>query len=76
MTWHILGSGSLGTLWACRLAQAGLDVRLLLRDEARLAAYHQAGGLTLVTQSQPRTCALPAELASAPDPIQRLLVAC
>lgn len=76
MTWYILGSGSLGTLWACRLAQAGLDVRLLLRDEARLAAYRQAGGLTLVTQGQARTCALPAELASAPDPIQRLLVAC
>ena len=30
--WHILGAGSLGTLWAARLARAGLPVRLILRD--------------------------------------------
>lgn len=30
-TWHILGAGSLGTLWATRLARAGLPVRLILR---------------------------------------------
>ena len=31
-TWHILGAGSLGGLWAARLARAGLPVRLILRD--------------------------------------------
>ncbi|WP_412778764.1 hypothetical protein, partial [Pseudomonas ficuserectae] len=24
MTWHVLGAGSLGTLWAARMARAGL----------------------------------------------------
>jgi len=38
-TWHVLGAGSLGTLWATRLARAGLPVRLILRDQARLQAY-------------------------------------
>ncbi|MBW6116123.1 2-dehydropantoate 2-reductase N-terminal domain-containing protein, partial [Pseudomonas aeruginosa] len=31
MTWHILGAGSLGSLWAARLGRAGLPVRLILR---------------------------------------------
>ena len=30
MTWHILGAGSLGSLWATRLARVGLPVTLLL----------------------------------------------
>ena len=47
-TWHILGAGSLGGLWAARLARAGLPVRLILRDQARLSRYRAAGGLTLV----------------------------
>ncbi len=25
--WHVLGAGSLGTLWATRLARAGLPVQ-------------------------------------------------
>ncbi len=76
MTWHVLGIGSLGSLWAMRLARAGLPVHLLLRDPQRLAAYHQAGGLTLVEQGQAQRLELPAETLDAPTPIQRLLVAC
>ena len=38
-TWHVLGAGSLGTLWATRLARAEVPVRLILRDAARLQAY-------------------------------------
>ncbi|MEX5505904.1 putative 2-dehydropantoate 2-reductase [Pseudomonas putida] len=75
-TWHILGAGSLGSLWACRLARAGKAVRLILRDGQRLQAYQQAGGLTLVEQDQPRHYAIPAETAQAHGPIHRLLVAC
>ncbi|WP_256218091.1 2-dehydropantoate 2-reductase N-terminal domain-containing protein, partial [Pseudomonas sp. EGD-AK9] len=37
MTWHVLGAGSLGSLWAARLARAGLPVRLILRNRERLA---------------------------------------
>ena len=53
MTWHVLGAGSLGSLWAARLARAGLPVRLILRNRERLAAYRQAGGLTLVERDMP-----------------------
>ncbi|WDY58913.1 putative 2-dehydropantoate 2-reductase [Pseudomonas sp. PSKL.D1] len=75
-TWHILGAGSLGTLWACRLARAGKAVRLILRDPQRLQAYQQAGGLTLVEQDQASKYAIPAETAESRGPIHRLLVAC
>ncbi|MCI0912765.1 putative 2-dehydropantoate 2-reductase [Pseudomonas putida] len=75
-TWHILGAGSLGTLWACRLARAGKAVRLILRDRQRLQAYEQAGGLTLVEQDHANHYAISAETADANGPVHRLLVAC
>ncbi|MFK3970070.1 putative 2-dehydropantoate 2-reductase [Pseudomonas sp. NPDC087358] len=74
--WHILGAGSLGALWATRLARAGLPVRLILRDAARLDAYQGKGGLTLSEQGQRQTFAIAAQTADASEPIQRLLVAC
>ncbi|MBK5007394.1 putative 2-dehydropantoate 2-reductase [Pseudomonas sp. S32] len=75
-TWHILGAGSLGSLWACRLARAGTAVRLVLRDGQRLRSYQLAGGLTLAEQDQTRCYAIPGETADAAGPIHRLLVAC
>jgi 2-dehydropantoate 2-reductase len=74
--WHILGAGSLGSLWATRLARAGLPVRLLLRDETRLAAYTARGGLTLSENGERHTFAVAAQAVSAAQPIERLLVAC
>ncbi|MGH8355614.1 MAG: 2-dehydropantoate 2-reductase N-terminal domain-containing protein, partial [Pseudomonas sp.] len=76
MTWHVLGAGSLGSLWAVRLARAGLPLRLILRDPARLAAYQAAGGLSLVEQGQTRRYPIAAETADGPAPIRRLLLAC
>ena len=76
MTWHILGAGSLGSLWAARLARAGLPVRLILRNRKRLEAYRQAGGLTLIEAGQAQQYAIPAELPQAHTPIHRLLLAC
>lgn len=76
MSWHILGAGSLGSLWACRLASAGLPVRLILRNPARLEDYQNAGGLTLRDGGQTTRHPVPAELPDAATPIQRLLVAC
>lgn len=76
MCWHVLGAGSLGSLWATRLARAGLPVRMILRDEARLAAYSAQAGLTLNETGQRQTIAIPAQTVSADEPIQRLLVAC
>lgn len=75
-TWHVLGAGSLGTLWATRLARAGLPVRLILRDAARLQSYEAVGGLTLVENGQAHTYAVPGETPDSPEPIRRLLVAC
>lgn len=72
----MLGAGSLATLWAVRLARAGQPLRLILRDAGRLAAYRQAGGLTLVEGARETRLALPAELPGADTPIQRLLLAC
>lgn len=76
MSWHILGAGSLGSLWACRLARADLPVRLILRNAGRLADYRRAGGLTLVDGARSQLCPLAAELPEATAPIARLLVAC
>lgn len=75
-TWHVLGVGSLGTLWACRLARAGLPVTLILRDAQRLKSYQAAGGLTLVEQGEARLYAIPAQILSSHEPIDRLLLAC
>lgn len=75
-TWHILGAGSLGSLWACRLARAGKAVRLILRDAERLKVYEAAGGLTLIEKGQVQLHAIPAQTAQDSTPIHRLLVAC
>lgn len=76
MTWHVLGGGSLGGLWAARLGRAGLPVQLILRNPQRIAAYRAAGGLTLVEQDAAQTHPLPAQLAADSQPIERLLLAC
>ena len=75
-TWHVLGAGSLGTLWATRLARAGAPVRLIVRDEQRLQAYQAAGGLTLVEHGEATTYAITGETPDSTGPISRLLVAC
>lgn len=75
-TWHVLGAGSLGTLWAARLARAGLPVRLILRGHTRLASYQAAEGLTLVEQGVAHTYPVVGETSDSPGPIHRLLVAC
>ena len=75
-TWHILGAGSLGGLWATRLLRAGIPLRIILRNTARLADYHAAGGLGLIEDGEPRVYAVPAELPDTAAPIKRLLVAC
>ncbi|WP_460144894.1 putative 2-dehydropantoate 2-reductase [Pseudomonas sp. S2_A02] len=74
--WHILGAGSLGTLWATRLARADVPVRLIVRDATRLQAYQAAGGLTLVEHGEAQLYPVPGETADNDEPISRLLVAC
>jgi 2-dehydropantoate 2-reductase len=74
--WYVLGAGSLGTLWACRLSQAGVPVQLLLRNPARLARYEHSQGLRLIQGSAQFTARLPASTAQGEGVIVRLLVAC
>ncbi|GFM55107.1 putative 2-dehydropantoate 2-reductase [Pseudomonas capsici] len=75
--WHILGAGSLGSLWATRLARAGVPVRLILRNEARLQAYQANGGcLTLVENGIAQPVFIAAQTTDSNEPIERLLVAC
>lgn len=77
--WHVLGVGSLGSLWATRLAQAGHEVRLILRDAERLSAYQAAGGYLRLQQPQQQSYTDYALAAETPDTItsiQRLVVAC
>lgn len=75
-TWHVLGAGSLGGLWATRLFRAGVPVRLILRNEQRLDDYRAAGGLGLTEAGVTTAYPITAELPDAAAPIDRLLVAC
>lgn len=76
MIFHILGGGSLGQLWASRLALAGFDCRLILRDPPALTEWNSAGAQ--ITLRQPDRCdtvAVPGQLATQPEPIDNLIVA-
>ncbi len=51
-TWYILGAGSIGSLLAHHFTQRDqqqITCHLLLRDQAHLAQYQQAGGIHLQT---------------------------
>jgi 2-dehydropantoate 2-reductase len=76
MTWHVLGAGSLGMLWAARLAKAGLDPRLILRKPSSLSAFKAAGGIRFCADGQEQLITLSAQTADHPEPIERLVLAC
>lgn len=76
MTWHVIGAGSLGCLWAGRLGRAGIATRLILRNPQRLDEYRAAGGLRLCEAGRTSLIQVPAELPASSGPIHRLLVAC
>ena len=46
-SWHILGAGSIGCLWAYKLASAGLNVSLIFRSAAKAENFSQKG-LTVI----------------------------
>lgn len=76
MRWHVLGAGAIGGLFATRLAEAGIGVTLLLRNEQRLAAFANAGQvLTRESERGVEQFAVEAEGDTATGPIDHLLVA-
>lgn len=77
MKWHILGAGSIGCLWAARLAIAGEDVRLIMRS-ARLDSFQLAGSLLTLTglDNNSQQIELCAETANQHTKITRLILAC
>lgn len=44
-TWHVLGAGAMGCLWAARLAAAGTPVTLLLRSTEAAERFHAGDGV-------------------------------
>lgn len=75
-TWHILGAGSMGMLWATRLARAGLPVTLILRNDDRLQAYKAVQKLTLIEGEDSQHWPISAQTPETDEPLQRLLVTC
>ncbi|WP_426414787.1 ketopantoate reductase family protein [Aestuariirhabdus sp. LZHN29] len=70
--WIILGAGAMGSLWATRLYQQGVDVRLLARKVA-------TGPLQLreTPDTAPLSCEIPRlTLTDLRDPVHQLLVCC
>ena len=73
--WHILGAGAMGSLWGAKLALAGEQVILLLRNQARLDEFQSGGGLLL--EQQGKTLSIPVDAAIAgrqEQKIKRLMV--
>ncbi len=69
-TWHVLGAGAIGSLWACHLVSARFPVTLILRSQAKLDQFSALAGIELNQQLYK----VGAELASTDQPIDLLLV--
>ena len=69
-TWHVLGAGAIGCLWAVHLKKAGFPVRLILRNPARLEVFQQISGITLDGELY----SVEAETAASQTPIDQLLI--
>lgn len=73
--WYILGAGAMGSLWGARLAQAGEQVVLLLRNRNRLNEFRADGGLLLEQRGKIVPVNVKAAIAGEPgQTIKRLLV--
>ncbi len=71
-TWHILGAGAIGTLWACHLTLNQNPVRLIVRNQQRLDSYIDPIKISGKTPNS--TLTLAGELADCNAPVKHLLV--
>lgn len=78
LNWHILGAGSLGCLWAARLAARQQPVHFILRNAEAIARYQKTPGVGLSDAQRQHSnyYPVPAQLATATQPIELLLLAC
>jgi len=75
LTWHVLGAGAIGCLYAAYLRRAGCDVRLLLRDAPTLEQLQHRGGIELQLAHEKLSIAVPAEIASnSHEQIRQVLI--
>lgn len=73
---HILGPGSLGLLWAARLQLAGIDYRLIVRNQQQLDSWQQRDNQLIFNDgSQRHVLTLALETAAHDTPIKQLIVA-
>lgn len=56
--WHLLGTGSLGCLFAAYLQRAGVELTAIVRDNVALQALHNNGGITLARAEERMTVAI------------------
>lgn len=76
MQFAILGAGSLGLLWAGRLARAGHRVRLLMHTPEALQRWQtRDNALVFEHDGQQQIFRIPAQLHSLADPFDCLIVA-
>lgn len=69
--WYILGSGAVGCLWAAKLAEAGAQATLIVRDTSSYP-----GWITLTEDGMATKHLCPAvEPGKAPPAIERLIIA-
>ncbi|MEH6576391.1 MAG: 2-dehydropantoate 2-reductase [Amphritea sp.] len=74
MHWHILGAGSIGLLWAAKLAKAGYPTTLILRNQEKLEQFRLHNRFGLEQDGALCYFSTEAELSSAPAPITNLLI--
>lgn len=76
MHFHILGAGSLGLLWAGRLARAGYPVSLIMRTREAVEQWQAAGSvLTFERQGSRQEYLVEATLAAHTGSLDYLVVA-
>lgn len=75
MRFDILGAGSLGLLWAARLARTGHHVRLLLRGQEALQGWQTTGGrLVFEHDGIQEQLQVEVQVSSQSEPLECLVV--